>query len=181
MTNVGFSSIKYFIMGFLQNWSNEDLVYHIVSCANSINPKIFWQRKLTQNNSSKFLKRPVLPFHNPIPLGSFRSRKVMENTKFFTKTIDFFILKFPPWSLRMAQMLLQHMFCNLLASFLNAENALLLDSKNSVHVNLEKSSTITSHSSFHQDSWFLKDQINPCAAVQGAWKLKQHFLVWKSV
>jgi len=44
----------------------------------------------------------------------------------------------------MAKILLQHLFFILLASFLKAENALLLDSKNSVYVNLEKSSKITS-------------------------------------
>ena len=67
----------------------------------------------------------------------------MKNAQIFTKATEF-CFEIPPWSLHMAQMLVEHLFCNLLASFSKAENASLLDSKSSVHVNLEKSLTITS-------------------------------------
>ena len=95
MTNVGFSPIKQFIRGFPQNWSNEDPIHHTASCANSINPKIFWQRGLTQNGSSQVPQETCSSFPQPHFFGNSRSRKIMENTKFFTKTTEFFILESP--------------------------------------------------------------------------------------
>ena len=67
----------------------------------------------------------------------------MENAKFFTKGTEFFILKFPSMITTYDTNVTVVFFYNLLESFLNAKKASLLDSKNNVHVNLEKSSTIT--------------------------------------
>jgi len=57
--------------------------------------------------------------------------------------MNFSFWNYPPWSLLIAQILLQHVSYNLFASFLNSGYASFIECRKRVQVNLEKSSTTT--------------------------------------